>query len=181
LGKFPLISEMKPHNFYTRLTVSFQRSGLWVCGFCIIFFLSFCHLGKFPLISEMKSHNFYTRLTVSFQRSGLQVCGFCIIFFLSFCHLGKFPLISEMKPHNFYTRLTVSFQRSGLRVCERRRGVIFGVFYSSGGVWSSRRVILCFLGRCYGGGIRDYLDPEPVLGIWFQSVISFGPTTPSRR
>jgi hypothetical protein len=81
----------------------------------------------------MIPHKFYARLTVSFQRSGLRVCGFCIIFFLSFCHLGKFPLISGMKHHNFYTRLTVSFQRSGLRVCERRRGVIFGVFYSSGG------------------------------------------------
>jgi hypothetical protein len=45
------------------------------------------------------------------------------------------------------------------------------------GVSSSRRVILCFLDRCYGGGIRDYLDPEPVLGILFQSVISFGRAT----
>jgi hypothetical protein len=29
---------------------------------------------------------------------------------------------------------------------------------------------LCFLGRCYRGGIRDYLDPEPVLGAWFRSL-----------
>jgi hypothetical protein len=40
-------------------------------------------------------------------------------------------------------------------------------------VSSSGRVILCFLEPCYGGGIRDYLDPEPVLGMHVVSEYDF--------
>jgi hypothetical protein len=49
-------------------------------------------------------------------------------------------------------------------------GVCLGVCL---GVSSSGRVILCFLEPCYGGGIRDYLDPEPVLGMHVVSEYDF--------